>query len=51
LLEWELVLPSEGDVTAAVMSLQGAGHEGSRDADGTTVADPWGTRLRLTASH
>jgi catechol 2,3-dioxygenase len=51
LLEWELVLPSEGDVAAAAQSLDGAGHASSRDAAGTTVADPWGTTVRIMAGR
>ena len=38
LLEWELVLPSDQDVAAALNSLR---------SDSDVVADPWGTRLRL----
>jgi catechol 2,3-dioxygenase len=46
LLEWELVLPSAGDVEAAEERLRTAGY----DARGGVVEDPWGTALRLTAA-
>jgi catechol 2,3-dioxygenase len=38
LLEWELLLPGEEDVLAALASL---------NSDSAVIADPWGTRLRL----
>ena len=48
LLEWELVLPSATDVTAARDSLERAGHEVEERADGRVVArDPWGTAVAL----
>jgi catechol 2,3-dioxygenase len=46
LLEWELILPSANDVTAAEESLRAAGY----DARGGLAVDPWGTPLRLTAA-
>ena len=47
LLEWELVVPSEGDVVAAGRSLQSAGYASERTGDGVTVGDPWGTRVHI----
>jgi catechol 2,3-dioxygenase len=38
LLEWELVLPREQDIAAALSSLR---------SESDVVADPWGTQLRL----
>ncbi|HSH46675.1 MAG TPA: VOC family protein [Longimicrobiales bacterium] len=50
LLEWELVLPSGGDVDAAVGRLEAAGEAVMERGPGTGVArDPWGTTLRLRA--
>ena len=46
LLEWELVLPSAVDVTAAEESLRAAGFSARA---GVTI-DPWGTPLRLTVA-
>jgi catechol 2,3-dioxygenase len=47
LLEWELLVPSEDDVTAAARSLQSAGYASERAAYGATAADPWGTRVHI----
>jgi catechol 2,3-dioxygenase len=50
LLEWELVLPTPGDVATAAGSLKDAGHSAEPLEDGSLVThDPWGTRLRLVA--
>ena len=46
LLEWDVVLPTEADVAAAVARLRDAGHDVDDDA---VVRDPWGTALRLRA--
>jgi catechol 2,3-dioxygenase len=48
LLSWELVLPHRADVEAAARSLAAAGHAPAEAADAWTVADRWGTPLRLT---
>ena len=48
LLEWRIVLPTEGDVTAAADRLEAAGHAVAREHAGCLTADPWGTPLRLT---
>lgn len=47
LLEWEIVVPSAGDVRRAVESLTAAGHAVETTADGGVVRDPWGTALRI----
>jgi catechol 2,3-dioxygenase len=47
LLEWTLVLPSAGEVDAALESLEAAGHDVERNAGEGRVTDPWGTPLRL----
>ena len=50
LLEWELVLPDAAAVAGAVQSLHANGVDAQPDADDRTVADPWGTRVRLRAA-
>lgn len=47
LLEWEIVLPSEQDVSAALASLTASGAPVERQVRGGVVRDPWGTALRL----
>jgi catechol 2,3-dioxygenase len=47
LLEWDIVLPDAGEVSAAAQSLERAGASVRREDDSATAADPWGTRLRL----
>lgn len=47
LLEWELVLPSAGDVEAAAGRLAASGYPVRREGNSATVDDPWGTTLRL----
>ena len=47
LLEWRIVLPSEGDARAAVERLAAAGHAAAESDGAWIVPDPWGTRLRL----
>jgi catechol 2,3-dioxygenase len=50
LLEWRLRFPSSSAAGAAARRLREAGHEVS-EADGDWIVDdPWGTRMRLTAS-
>ena len=47
LLEWELIVPEEGEVEQAAESLRSAGYD-VRSVGGECVAtDPWGTALRL----
>jgi catechol 2,3-dioxygenase len=50
LLDWEFVLPGEGDVSAAVRSLEAFGYAAGRAERGWVVPDPWGTRVRLIAA-
>ena len=52
LLDWELVLPTAGDVTAAARSIESAGYAVERrDGDALAAArDPWGTALRLRSA-
>jgi len=47
LLEWEIVMPSAADASAALDSLAAAGHPVSLEDDGGIARDPWGTALRL----
>ena len=47
LLEWQILLPSAADATAALDHLAAAGNAVERDADGGVARDPWGTALRL----
>ncbi len=47
LLDWEIVVPAAGDAEAAARNVEAAGHRVTRDGGGWTVADPWGTRLRI----
>jgi len=44
LLEWELLLPSQGDVDEAAQNLRRASYTVSSSG---VVSDPWGTNLRL----
>jgi catechol 2,3-dioxygenase len=48
LLSWDLVVPRHQDVAMAADSLRSAGHAVDETA---SVADPWGTRLRIVASQ
>jgi catechol 2,3-dioxygenase len=50
LLEWELLVPAEPDVAAAGQSLRLAGYAPEASAQGVTVQDPWGSRLRIRAN-
>jgi catechol 2,3-dioxygenase len=47
LLEWELLLATDEQVTAAVRSLEAAGYSVGDTGNGRTAADPWGTPLRI----
>lgn len=47
LLEWELIVPARGGVTAVAQNLRAAGYYAEDAADGLVTADPWGTRLRI----
>lgn len=47
LLEWELIVPSEDDVSAIARSLRAAAHDAEEMGKDATAADPWGTRVRI----
>jgi catechol 2,3-dioxygenase len=47
LLEWSLVLPTEDAAMAAARSVASAGYDVREAEGGMSIADPWGTRLRL----
>jgi catechol 2,3-dioxygenase len=50
LLEWELIVPSGGDVEGAAQSLRDSGYGVEKTDVGVAVADPWGTRLHVRLS-
>jgi catechol 2,3-dioxygenase len=47
LLEWELILPSEVEAQAALVSLAATGGKVVSGKSGGTATDPWGTTVRL----
>ena len=47
LLEWQLIVPSEEDVTSAARSLRDGGHDVDEAAAGFHAADPWGTVVHV----
>ena len=47
LIEWEIVVPSESDVSEVAHSLEQASHVVRRDGSHAVVKDPWGTQLRV----
>lgn len=49
LLDWELIVPTTADAEQASESLAGAGYALERQDQGFVVADPWGTRVRVSA--
>jgi catechol 2,3-dioxygenase len=49
LIEWTLVVPSTDDANAIGTRLQAAGAAADADAADWLIADPWGTRVRVTA--
>jgi catechol 2,3-dioxygenase len=51
LIEWELVVPSETDVIGVADSCEATGYASDRSGNSATVADPWGTRVRIHALH
>lgn len=51
LLEWEVLVPSTADASAALSSLSKAGVAVDRAADGGTARDPWGTPVRVRATQ
>ena len=46
LLEWEIIVPSVGDVEAAAASLSQA-FRVRAEGEGVVTSDPWGTRVRI----
>jgi catechol 2,3-dioxygenase len=50
LLEWRMIFPFADAARAAADRLVSAGHEVEVSGDDWIVTDPWGTRLRLSAS-
>lgn len=51
LLEWEVLVPTRQDATAAIESLAATGVTVERVSDGGTARDPWGTTVRLRAAE
>ena len=51
LLEWEVLVPTREDASAALASLGKAGVAVDRSADGGTAKDPWGTPVRVRATQ
>jgi catechol 2,3-dioxygenase len=47
LLEWELIVPTPADATAALASLERGGARVVRTGSGGVASDPWGTALRV----
>jgi catechol 2,3-dioxygenase len=47
LVEWELIVPSDRDVSAVGRSLRAARYVAEHTGDGCRAVDPWGTRLRI----
>jgi catechol 2,3-dioxygenase len=50
LLEWELRLPDAASVAAAAAGVAESGGQVSAEGADAVLADPWGTRLRLTGA-
>ncbi len=51
LIEWEVLVPSSEDASAALSSLAKSGVAVERVADGGTARDPWGTPVRVRATQ
>ena len=51
LLEWHLLVPAAADAEAAARRLSAGGYRPAADGDDRLVTDPWGTTLRIRASH
>lgn len=49
LLEWEVVVPTDGEARQALDSLEAAGATVRREAAGGASPDPWGTVVRIRA--
>ncbi len=50
LLDWEIVLPSPGDVAAVAASLERVGAVVDRQAGAAVARDPWGTAVRVVTA-
>ncbi len=50
LLEWSIRLPQVEQVEGAVQSLRAGGYEVTREGKDAVAHDPWGTRMRITAT-
>jgi catechol 2,3-dioxygenase len=51
LLDWELILPTQGDVDAAAKSIEAAGFPAERRGDELVARDNWGIELRVRAAQ
>ena len=49
LREWTLVVPTAADVAAIASRVADAASQGDAASDDRIIADPWGTRVRITA--
>lgn len=49
LLEWQMILPTEEEVTEVLERLERAGLPVARQENGGLVRDPWGTAVRVRA--
>ena len=47
LIEWEVVVPTSSDVSAAAKSLENAGFDVTLEGGTASARDPWGIQLRL----
>jgi catechol 2,3-dioxygenase len=50
LLEWTLIVPSAAEARVIGERLLTAGHDAAANGHDWTVADPWGTPLRIAAA-
>ncbi|HEX6644250.1 MAG TPA: VOC family protein [Gemmatimonadales bacterium] len=50
LVEWDLVVPSEGDAARALDSVAAGGGAVTREGAGGIARDPWGTAVRVRAA-
>jgi catechol 2,3-dioxygenase len=51
LLEWELLLPSDEDVSVAARSLRAAAYDAEEMEKDAIAVDPWGTRVRIRSER
>jgi catechol 2,3-dioxygenase len=50
LREWQLIVPTNEDVSAIAARMNGVGVQADRTDNGCVLIDPWGTRMLVTAS-